>query len=278
MEQGDAAGALVALGFNETEASVYCALLREPATGYRLAQAIGKSPPNVYHALGALREKGAVLADDADGRTYRAVPAAELLDSLGRRFALRSEEARGALAEIETAVSDDRLYHLKTADQVMTRVRAMIRSAREILLFELFPSMFDLLADEFAAAAASGVTVAGLTYSEAAAPGVTCVPSTQPATILQRWPGQQLSLVADAREHLLALLTHDGRRVHHALWSDGAYLSALQHSAIACEMRLSRLSPENDDALAGFSLLNAFPPGLRALLGEAAETGEEEAA
>lgn len=269
---------MTALGFTETEAAAYCVLLEGPATGYRLAQALGKSPPNVYHALGALREKGAVLVDDGDGRTYRAVAVAELLDSLDHRFEVRREAAREALTAIEAPAADDRLYHLKTIDQVMVRARSMVRGAREILLFELFPAMFEALREELVAAAARGVRVAGLTYAEAEAPGLTAVRSTQPAAIMARWPGQQLSIVPDAREHLLALLSHDGRRVHHAFWSDGAYLSALQHSAIACEMRLSVLSPCDDDALAELSLLKACPIGLRAILGGAVPEDEEQAA
>ncbi len=46
---------LVALGFTESEARVYCELLRgSPATGYRLAQALGKAPPAIYKALASL--------------------------------------------------------------------------------------------------------------------------------------------------------------------------------------------------------------------------------
>jgi HTH-type transcriptional regulator, sugar sensing transcriptional regulator len=271
MENSIALAALSSLGFSETEAAVYCELLERSATGYRLAQAIGKSPPNIYHALGALHQKGAVMVDDSEGRVYRAVPPAELLGALGEQFALRREQALSALSVIRTASTDDRVYHLKGARQAYGRAREIIAGAREILLFDCFPRVFAVLVADLRAAAARGVTVAGVVYDEAWEPGLRLVRSRADPVVTARWPGDQLSVVADAAEYLLALLSPDGRQARHALWSDGAYLSALQHNGLASEIRLSALVPEEDDALADLALLRAQPPGLRAL------TGEEEA-
>lgn len=269
--------ALTALGFNDTEASLYCELLQAPATGYRLAQAVGKSPPNVYHALGSLAQKGAVLTDDGNGKVYRAVPVAELLETLDRRFDLRREEARAALNAIDAKTADDRIYHLKTSGQVQAAARRMIAETREILLFDLFPDVFELLRDDLRTAAASGVKVAGIVYAATEAEGVSAILSSGSPDLLERWPGHQLSLVADAREYLLALLSRDGKTVRHAVWSDGAYLSALQHNALASEIRLSALQPRATDALAGLALLRACPPGLRILIGEDGPSDQVEA-
>ena len=92
--------------------------------------------------------------------------------------------------------------------------------------------------------------------------------------IIHRWPGDQLSIVADAREYLLALLSHDGGQVHHAVWSNGSYLSSLQHNALASEIRLWAIVPDDRDALAEIALLRAFPPGLRTLVGADAAAAE----
>jgi len=280
MEHNEAVSALSALGFGETEAAVYCELLQRPATGYRLAQAIGKSPPNIYHALGSLHQKGAVLADDSDGRVYRAVAPAELLAGLERRFETRREEALGALQAIQTETEDDRIYHLKTVDQVQARARRMIADAREILLFDCFPAPFEALRGDLHAAAARGVRIAGVVYEDVVETAFHAVRSPPRPGIIHRWPGDQLSIVADAAEYLLALLSHDGRRVHHAVWSEGAYLSSLQHNAMASEIRLWALAPDDRDALAEIALLRAYPPGLRKLVGgdaPDAEAGEKTA-
>jgi len=66
----------------------------------------------------------------------------------------------------------------------------------------------------------------------------------------------------------VALLSPDAPRLLHGVWSDSAYLSALQHNALASEIRLSALAPEGEDALADISLLRARPAGLRRLVGD----------
>ena len=274
MENNNGHAALSALGFNETEAAVYCELLRQPATGYRLAQAIGKSPPNVYLALGALHQKGAVLVDDSDGRVYRAAAPAELLAGLERQFEARRSEALSALSAIGSETDDDRIYHLKTLDQTYARARAMIAGAREILLFDCFPVPFAALHDDFSAAAARGVHVVGIVYAETDEPAFDVVRSPPRPGIIDRWPGDQLSIVADASEYLLALLARNTRAVRHAVWSNGAYLSTLQHNALASEIRLYEIAPEDRDRLAGIALLRAYPPGLRKLVeGDAGDAG-----
>jgi predicted transcriptional regulator len=264
--------ALGALGFTDTEAAVYCELLRAaPSTGYRLAHAIGKAPANVYQALAALSQKGAVLVEDKDARTYRATPPDELLAMLQQSFEGRATEARSALESLHAPVADDRLYQLSTADQVYGRGAAMIDRASEILLFDLFPAPFARLRPRLEAAAARGVTVAGVLYETVGDCGfTTAVPPGGPMAG-ERWPGLQLRIVADAREHLSALLSRDEAHVKHGVWSDSVYLACLEHNGLACEIWAS-LAPQPEPPR--FSLFGAHPLGLRALLGlSAVEAG-----
>ncbi len=102
--------ALAALGFTDTEAAVYCELLRAaPSTGYRLAHAIGKAAANVYQALAALSQKGAVLVEDREARTYRATPPAELLAMLKHSFEGRAVDASARPSRcVYAPVADDR--------------------------------------------------------------------------------------------------------------------------------------------------------------------------
>src|SRR5580700_7541663 len=157
--------ALGALGYTDTESAVYCELLRgAPSTGYRLAHAIGKAPANVYQALAALSQKGAVLVEDREARTYRATPPEELLSMLQQRFEGRAAEARSSLESLYAPVADDRLYQLATVGQVYGRAEAMIERAQEVLLFDLFPPPFARLRPSLERAAARGVRIAGVVY------------------------------------------------------------------------------------------------------------------
>lgn len=267
--QNDAQQALTALGFTELEARVYCALLAGgPATGYRLAKLVGKAPPNVYQALAALGRKAAVLVDEAEPRTWRAARPAELLAVLGGTFANRQAEAERRLASLATAPVDDRLYQITDPDQVLERARAMLAGARDIVLFDLFDAPLTALRGALEATAARGVTVAGLVYGPTPPmTGVLARPAAGAAVARDRWPGAQLSLVVDAAEHLVALMTPAMDGVRRAIWSDSAYLSCLQHSGLSAEIRLTGVDAAAFEPLAGLSLLGSAPRGLRALIG-----------
>lgn len=267
-DQSEAEQALTALGFTELEARIYCALLTSgPATGYRLAKLVGKAPPNVYQALSALARKAAVLVDETEPRTWRAARPAELLAVLGGTFAQRQEEAQRRLSSLATAPADDRIYQITDPDQVVERARAMLAGARDIVLFDLFEAPLAILRDPLEATAARGVTVAGLVYGPTSPmAGVTVRPAAGASVARDRWPGAQLTLVVDAAEHLVALMTPAMDGVRRAIWSDSAYLSCLQHSGLSAEIRLTGVETP-PGPLSRLSLLAAAPRGLRALIG-----------
>jgi hypothetical protein len=199
----------------------------------------------------------------------RAVPPDELLSGLERRARETREAARAALATLSTGVADDRVYALRDAGQVLERARAMLGRAREIVLADLFPGPFDALADDLAAAASRGVRVIVKVYSRRDLPGVAEVPEPDAARSLAEWPGQQLAVVVDAEEHLLALLDASLSNVHQAVWSRSPFLSCVSHNHVAMELLHTawreRGSLAGSDALIGISLLSSRPPGLHRL-------------
>lgn len=260
---------LVALGFTEVEARVYCELLKgAPATGYRLAQALGKAPPSIYQALASLEHKGAVLVEEGEPRSFRPVPPDEVVAALQRGFETRSREAASALRKLHAPAQDDRIYHLKSTAQVMERARVMIASATERLLFDLFPPPFTALASPLTEASTRGVAIAGLVYDKTPKVPFDCVRSSDADFVRERWPGAQLTLVVDAREFLVALLTADGTGVKQAIWSDSTYLSCLQHSGLSAEVRLNAPPSGRTRLSRAFSLIGSSPPGLRQLVGQ----------
>jgi len=264
MATTNSAAALLDLGFTEIEAAVFCELTRlGPSTGYRLGKAVGKAAANTYQALETLAQKGAVLVDEGESKTWRAVPAAELIAQLTARFQQRSQSALAALAELKAPEAEARLYALKTPDQVLARARGMIAAAREVLLFDLFPGPFAALEPDLTRAHAAGVRVVGQIYEPADTPFATVRQLTAPDQ-LAAWPGLQVTIIADGREHLTALLSHDGQRCRHGSWSDSVYLACLHHSGQAAEIVLG--AKARDQALPfDPSLFGSRPPGFDAL-------------
>jgi HTH-type transcriptional regulator, sugar sensing transcriptional regulator len=269
--------ALAALGFTEIEAAILCELLRgPPATGYRLAKAIGKAVANTYQALADLTAKGAVMIDNGETKTYRAIPPSELLSGLQHAFDASRREAEAALEALHAPVEDDCIYQLKTTSQIYERADGMIAGAGEILLFDLFPEPLARLEPALRQAHARGVVVAGLVYDSPPSLPFPVVVANSSTIVAERWPGLQLSLVADAREHLLALLSPDGATVRHGVWSDSAYLACLAHSGLAAEIQMSSVNPSEEVPFRHLSLLRSYPSGLARLIGPRVENQHQE--
>ena len=143
----------------------------------------------------------------------------------------------------------------------------MIRRAQEIVLFDLFPGPLERFAPLLAQAHARKVVVAGLAYAAAPALPFLVISSAGAATVAERWPGQRPGLVADAREHLTALLGFDSGSVRYAVASDSVGLGRLKHWAWRRKSGPADCAVGSGPASNGVSLLRAFPPGLRALMG-----------
>lgn len=229
---------LVAMGFTALEADIYGFLLREsPATGYRVAQALGKPAANVYQALESLQAKGAAVTDDGGGsRRCRAVPADELLDRLAREFQRNQEKVREEAARISVRPDDSRIYQLSSVDQVLERGRAMLGRAEKVILVDGFPEPLAQLEDELTAAAARGLRVMMKAYAPTTIPGAEVVLEPERERVLRRWPGQWISVVADGSELLMAMLCQRCATVHQAVWSESAYLSLILQNGMAHEL------------------------------------------
>lgn len=266
--------ALTAFGFNQLESIVYCELLRKsPATGYRLAQRIGRVPANVYQSLKALAQKGAIIeeSDAANATSYVPVPPDQLFASLRRDFAARSVTALTLLDQVHRPPEQGTLAQLRTVSQVIERARSMIEGARETVLFDIMPGLLDLLEPEIAAARARGLLVGGIAYHEEdSAP---TIPFTgEPAdSVARRWPGPGMVLVIDASEQMVAQVSTDLARVLNAVYSDSPFLSCIMHGLLHAEIRLVALRGEiaggmPPSPLDALTLQEARPRGLRALM------------
>src|SRR5262249_42976736 len=242
---------LTGLGFTELEAEVYVSLLQHsPATGYRVAQSIGRPVANTYKAIESLQQKGAILVDEGASRLCRAVPAEELLAQLERGFQRRRQEAAHALASLRAAPEDDRVYQLQSVEQVFERCRRMLQGCEQVAVLDVFPKPLEELRPDIEAVVRRGVRIVIKAYAPAALPGADVVVHAQGRVSLRGWPGQWLNGVTDGREHLLAFLTSDLRGLYQAVWSGSAYLSWVYHSAVAAEAILAALMRDLEEGAA----------------------------
>jgi hypothetical protein len=199
------------------------------------------------------------------------VPADELLSALSRGFSSDLNAAAEALAGLSSAEPDQRVYRLKNIDQALERARSLIRGARGFLLLDIFPTPLEELRPDIQDAAARGVTVGAIVYSEAdlaSLPGVVAVVGKSASEVLDLLHGEYLAVVADASGHLVALLDYDRRCVRPAVWSDNTFLSCLQHDHLAESILLAETFRIFDldqepalDAARSLSIIRAQPEG-----------------
>ncbi len=259
---------LVDLGLTALESQTYAYLSENsPATGYRVAKAIGRPTANTYKAIQSLQDKGAVITEDSTNRLCRAVPMDEFLDGLERRFSHLKKEARKELAKLKPAPEDERFYYLQTPDQVFERLRRMLQKCEQIALFDLFPMTLDQIKGEIEAAAARGIRVAVKVYRPCNVGGAQVVTAPKGQETIKRWPGQWANGVVDGREHMLAFLSRDGARVLQAVWSTNTYTSWIYHSSLMFEL-LHGVLLERFGELAGNVPLPERYKNLEAMKGE----------
>jgi sugar-specific transcriptional regulator TrmB len=250
---------LTALGFTELEADVYIFLLSEsPVTGYRVAQAIGRTAANTYKALESLASRGAIMVEAGAARLCRAVPPEELLRNIETEFAAHRQGAQAALERIGSSQADDRVYQLHTPAQVYERARSLIDEAQHVVLVDLFPGPLEELRPVLAEAAARGVRVGVLAYESVEIDGVMVVLNYQAPTVRDRWRGHWVNVVVDAAQHVVALLAPDAEEVQHATWSTSAFLTHLYHSGLLGEISTSLLRSAIHDDQTRASLASAL--------------------
>lgn len=238
----DRGRALTELGLTPSEAAVYLFLAEQPgATGYKIAKAIKKPVANTYKVLESLHEKGAVLADEGEAKQYRAVPAEEFLGRLERQFMERRRRASRDLAGLKRPARDDRVYSLRSSEQVMERARLMLAACTRFALIDAYPGLLDALREDLTAAQRRGVRVIAHTYRELGIAGVIEVPEQRSDEVLASLPGDHISIVIDGREYLVAVLRRDGPGVFQAVWTQSVILAAQQHVGMIYEFMLAEV-------------------------------------
>jgi len=203
----DSVKALADLGFTNLEAEIYAFLLQEsPATGYRIAQAIGKPAANTYKAIQTLEHKGAVIVEDGASRMCRAVASDELLSRLSREFESKRNSALTSLSSLNNLTVDERIYQIRSRDQVFQRSREMLAESKQVVLGALPGAFVPDLAEDLLKTAGRGIDVAVKSDQAIRIEGVESivVGVTSPAPSI-------LQLVVDGEQTLVAVF--DGTKV-----------------------------------------------------------------
>ncbi|HVG23360.1 MAG TPA: helix-turn-helix domain-containing protein [Thermoanaerobaculia bacterium] len=233
---------LTQLGLNELEAAIYVHLLQhEPVTAYRVGQALGKQTANVYKAVEVLARRGAVVIEEGETRLCRAVPVKEFLRHTERDFLATTRAAAEQLGKLHQPTFDERVYRIESPAQVFEQAATMLAGADSVAIVDAFPAALRQIRAAVEKAIRRGVKAYVQVYEPTDLPGAILVHPGRSAESLAHWQSEQLNVVADGRQCLLALLSPTLDVVHQAMWSRSLYLSSILHSGLTAEHTLHRL-------------------------------------
>ncbi len=140
--------ALVSLGFTALESEIYACLVGQgSASGYRVAQTIGKPAANTYKALETLQRKGAVVQDDVKKKTYAPIAPETLLTRLNKDFEKNKASALKAFKDAVVPTSSGKLVLLPSLEQAVMAARTALSGAEETVVLIASASMFEALGE-----------------------------------------------------------------------------------------------------------------------------------
>jgi hypothetical protein len=210
---------LGSIGFSGLEIDAYIALLEEPnASGYHVAQKIGKLVGSTYKALDSLRAKGAVVVNETTRpTTYVALSISEYMDT--RRHDLETLQAQieREMEDMAALPAHGGIFELDSIGQVYERCRNLLRDARNVALLNIDARPLEELRSELTAAADRGVKVLIKTRAPARVPGCGVMAPDKAAPV-NVGCGDELGVAVDYREYVQAFLKMDGSGVEEAIW------------------------------------------------------------
>lgn len=234
--------AALAFGFSGLEAAVYVALLRHGSqTGYGAAKLTKKPVANCYKALESLAEKSAVVASHGDTVLFSATEPSQLARTLSQSFGSQFQQAATTLSRIHGADVAGDVFRIADASLALEKARSILATARDLVLVDAFPDALSFLAPLISATNLRGVRVIVKSYGKSDVKVAQLIQTPDAETILKRWPGQWLIVVADGRELLLAFFENDLQSLLQGVWTKSPYLSWLYHYSLASEFALTAL-------------------------------------
>ena len=235
------------IGLNQLEAEVYYLLLSEqPMTAYKVGKLLKKPTANIYKAVEVLFQKGAVIIEEGKNKLCKAVDPEEFISTQQHEFATKIKQAAHVLTHIKPQLKEEKTYAIDSVDLAVEKAKRMIEQAKEIIVVDAFPMALSSVMLELEAAIDKGVKVMVQCYSDTTIKGADVFITKNYQEVLAYWQSEQLNVVVDGSESLIALFDKNMTTVHHATWSTNLYLSCVTHAGRICEQTVHRLLAVTD--------------------------------
>lgn len=230
------------IGLNQLEAEVYYLLLSESSmTAYKVGKLLKKPTANIYKAVEVLFNKGAIIIEEGKNKLCKAIDPEEFIAIQERQFAAKAKQVSNALANIKPRTEEEKTYSLDSVSLALEKTKRMIDEAKVIVVVDAFPLALDALIEHLNSAVKRGIKVVVQSYSEVVIDGADIFITQNPDEVISYWQSQQLNVVVDGHESLIALFDKTLSNVYHATWSTNVYLSCIMHAGRLCEQTIHKL-------------------------------------
>ena len=231
------------LGLNQLEAAVYLHLLgSEQMTAYKIGKSIEKPTANVYKAIESLANKGAVLIESNKSKYCKAVSPDEFLNHYESNLLEKTKATKKLLNNLEKDFYDEKTYAITSVPLVFERFRNMMQKATIIAVIDVFPNALDKVIDVINETIKRGVTVYIQVYKPIEIKGAHVAYSEIAKKAISHWKSEQLNLVIDGEEYLVALMDIKLTRTIQASWSNSYYMACLLHAGSMHEQTIINIS------------------------------------
>lgn len=230
------------LGFNRLEAEVYHYLLtHKPATAYRIGKDLNKPTANVYKAIDSLKVKGAVMVELNSNKLCSAVPPEEFLDHYEKNILEKTRLLKNELQDLTPQDEEMLTYSIDSVPLVFERFERMMDRCNSIAVVDAFPDALAKVKSVIRKHASRNINIHIEAYGSVDIENVDLVEATMGGKVLEYWNSQQLNLVIDGKEYLLALFDSGMTRVIQAIWSNNSYVACILHAGMLKEQTVLKI-------------------------------------
>jgi len=132
-------------------------------------------------------------------------------------------------------IQDKDTSHFETIEQVYEQAIHMISNAEYVLLVDALPYSLEKIQNALEQVSKKGVCVFVKVYNKKPVPGCNTIFANKIRRATKAWPGDFLNIVADGREHLIALLNIKKQKIIQAIKINNPYLSIMLHNGLINE-------------------------------------------
>ena len=117
----------------------------------------------------------------------------------------------------------------------------MLARCSTIAVIDIFPRAFSQLQEAIRAAAQRGIEVYLQVYTPVEMEAVHLVRAYEGQTVVEYWQSEQINVVIDGQEALLALMNPSLTKIEQAIWSQSLYLACMLHAGFMKEHTIHHL-------------------------------------